>query len=371
MVNATMTYVETTDHDYKQLDSEYDATSAANKELVAAFHSTEKSVKLFLAKLQILGECPSTPVEELLEKSKRLFDDLALPALNDLTSVYKRVYDRMVKRRHKMIDYDKLRLALAKADPHKAAKLQIKYDAATREYNSHNESLKRELPQLFRYRRDLVETLMKEYDAFMNEFFLIMQRLLSSKSGQAKTYDEIQSDFNKHEQMIHEMISGLSLVSMDARRSESAVDQLTSKIKSTFKKEKISSIANRSRSSTAYSQRALETAPTNGSMHRNENDVLNNIQQRKLDLSQVSLKPSAQPNAKQVHPPPPPPQISSKKPLSVIAMFDFNGQEQGDLSFKAGDCIEIVKRTDSKEDWWTGKIKGREGIFPANYVKDL
>jgi hypothetical protein len=41
------------------------------------------------------------------------------------------------------------------------------------------------------------------------------------------------------------------------------------------------------------------------------------------------------------------------------------------LNFKAGERIEIVKRTDSKDDWWTGRAKGREGIFPANYVKDL
>ena len=339
---------------------------------MASFHSTEKSVKLFLAKLQVLGECPSQPVDELMEKSKAVFDDLALPALSDLTAVYKRVYKRMVKRRHKLFDYDKLRLALAKADPHKQAKLQIKFDAAAREYTSHNDCLKRELPQLFRYRRELVETLMKEYEAFMNEFFLIIHRILSGSSGQPKSFTEIQTNFNKHEQMITELLGGLSLVSMNARRSESAVNQLTSKIKNTFKKEKISSVASRSRTSTTTSRHAFEQ-PIPDIVSNNPNNMTsNNIQQRKLELSQVNLKPSAQPNAKQVHPPPPPPpQINSKKEAFVVAMFDFNSQEPGDLNFKAGEKIEIVKRTDSKDDWWTGRAKGREGIFPANYVKDL
>lgn len=44
-------------------------------------------------------------------------------------------------------------------------------------------------------------------------------------------------------------------------------------------------------------------------------------------------------------------------------------QAEGDLSFSAGERIEIVERTDSAEDWWTGKVGGRQGIFPGNYTQ--
>ena len=44
-------------------------------------------------------------------------------------------------------------------------------------------------------------------------------------------------------------------------------------------------------------------------------------------------------------------------------------QADGDLSFKTGDRIEIVKKTESQEDWWTGRLDGVEGVFPGNYVQ--
>ena len=44
-------------------------------------------------------------------------------------------------------------------------------------------------------------------------------------------------------------------------------------------------------------------------------------------------------------------------------------QADGDLSFKTGDRIEIVKKTESQEDWWTGRLNGVEGVFPGNYVQ--
>ncbi|KDN39162.1 DUF500-domain-containing protein [Tilletiaria anomala UBC 951] len=55
----------------------------------------------------------------------------------------------------------------------------------------------------------------------------------------------------------------------------------------------------------------------------------------------------------------------------VIAQFDFGGAERGDLTFKRGDVIEVLRRTASREDWWDGKCRGRLGSFPANYTEDL
>ncbi|KAG0249481.1 hypothetical protein BG011_009264 [Mortierella polycephala] len=63
-----------------------------------------------------------------------------------------------------------------------------------------------------------------------------------------------------------------------------------------------------------------------------------------------------------------PPKIGAK-PDIVVAMYDFAGEETTDLSFKKGDRITVIKKTPSKNDWWTGKCNGREGSFPANYVQ--
>lgn len=56
-------------------------------------------------------------------------------------------------------------------------------------------------------------------------------------------------------------------------------------------------------------------------------------------------------------------------PNQAVAKFTFEAAQPGDLSFKRGDVITIVKRTDKESDWWTGRIGEREGIFPSNYVQ--
>lgn len=48
----------------------------------------------------------------------------------------------------------------------------------------------------------------------------------------------------------------------------------------------------------------------------------------------------------------------------AIAIYTFDADQDGDLGFKKGDIITITKRTENKEDWWTGRIGDRVGIFP-------
>lgn len=48
----------------------------------------------------------------------------------------------------------------------------------------------------------------------------------------------------------------------------------------------------------------------------------------------------------------------------AVALYTFDADQEGDLGFKKGDIITILKRTDKKEDWWTGRIGSRVGIFP-------
>ncbi|KAF8758580.1 hypothetical protein RHS01_02494 [Rhizoctonia solani] len=74
----------------------------------------------------------------------------------------------------------------------------------------------------------------------------------------------------------------------------------------------------------------------------------------------------------------PTPKISTKPGLRdpqaegvarAIALFDFIAQESGDLSFNKGDIITVMKKTNSTDDWWTGKLNGKQGIFPANFTE--
>ncbi|GAB1315731.1 putative YSC84 Protein involved in the organization of actin cytoskeleton [Madurella fahalii] len=69
----------------------------------------------------------------------------------------------------------------------------------------------------------------------------------------------------------------------------------------------------------------------------------------------------------------PKPNYASKEALlkknEAIALYTFEADQPGDLGFKKGDVITVLKKTDSDNDWWTGMIGTRHGIFPSNYVK--
>lgn len=66
--------------------------------------------------------------------------------------------------------------------------------------------------------------------------------------------------------------------------------------------------------------------------------------------------------------PPQPPRMAAKPEL-LTAIYDFLGEQATDLSFRKGDRITVVKKTDSTNDWWTGRIGTREGSFPRNYCQ--
>ncbi|CUM64975.1 uncharacterized protein PRCAT00002593001 [Priceomyces carsonii] len=50
------------------------------------------------------------------------------------------------------------------------------------------------------------------------------------------------------------------------------------------------------------------------------------------------------------------------------ALFNYKGEEIGDISINTGDIIKIINK---EGNWWKGEINGKVGLFPGNYVKVL
>jgi len=61
--------------------------------------------------------------------------------------------------------------------------------------------------------------------------------------------------------------------------------------------------------------------------------------------------------------PPPPARGGAPK---CRALYDFDAEDATELSFRAGDVITIIKKS---QDWWEGELNGRRGLFPGNYVE--
>uniref|UniRef100_A0A7N5ZU20 Intersectin 1 (SH3 domain protein) n=1 Tax=Anabas testudineus TaxID=64144 RepID=A0A7N5ZU20_ANATE len=77
------------------------------------------------------------------------------------------------------------------------------------------------------------------------------------------------------------------------------------------------------------------------------------------------------PNGKRPSPSPTKPSDSGEDsvPLSsaeYVAMYTYESNEQGDLSFQQGDIVMVTRK---EGDWWTGMVGNKTGVFPSNYVK--
>ena len=53
----------------------------------------------------------------------------------------------------------------------------------------------------------------------------------------------------------------------------------------------------------------------------------------------------------------------------VRGLYDFSAEEEGELGFRKGDVIEIIEKEDA--NWWRGRLNGKEGTIPQNYVQEI
>ncbi|KAF5367156.1 hypothetical protein D9758_004008 [Tetrapyrgos nigripes] len=68
------------------------------------------------------------------------------------------------------------------------------------------------------------------------------------------------------------------------------------------------------------------------------------------------------------------PAAATPSVLQARALWGYNENaaasvDPNDLSFAAGDIIEIVEETNP--DWWMGRVNGKEALFPSSYVEKI
>jgi len=57
--------------------------------------------------------------------------------------------------------------------------------------------------------------------------------------------------------------------------------------------------------------------------------------------------------------------------VQVRALYDFTAENEGDLTFAAGDVLFIVDDSDPS-GWWQGRDNaGNVGAFPSNLVERI
>lgn len=55
--------------------------------------------------------------------------------------------------------------------------------------------------------------------------------------------------------------------------------------------------------------------------------------------------------------------------IKYRAMYDFQGEQEDELTFKEGDVINFISSID--DNWYKGELRGKQGIFQSDYVEKI
>lgn len=288
-------------------------------------------------------------LQEALAPELEMIDSRVISPADQLLEVIKVIRKVAVKRDHKKLDYDRHRASLKKLEDKKDKSLKDEkalykaendVEQATQEYNYYNDLLKEELPKLFTLEAEFIRPLFQSfYYMQLNVFYTLHERMQGMNIGYFNLNLDVEEAFEQKRGDVQERAEALAIVHFKTKglgRSGSRVSKLA---------ESKGSI-NRGRSTSTADEHppppysAATPSPT-GSFS-----------------SAAKSKPA---------PPPPKPKPSylSKPAETVTALYDYEAQAHGDLGFSAGDVIEIIHRTDNQNEWWTGRVGGREGQFPG------
>ncbi|KAK4191178.1 BAR domain-containing protein [Podospora australis] len=350
-------------------------------------------------------------LQETLAPELEMIDTRVIRPANELLDVIKMIRKTALKREHKKLDYDRHRTTLKKlqdkkdrsAKDEKAMwKAENEVETSTQEFNYFNDLLKDELPKLFALEREFIQPLFQSfYYMQLNIFYTLHERMQRCDIGYFDLTLDVEEAFQLKRGDVQERAEALSIVKFKttgmkrppkygpprpAIEAKPATTGLLTAGPSSYSAASSSSAA----ASTAAEMPATTKAPPVASLkptwqrpsaaHADGADhpppPYSSAPVSPAFVSPGLKSPAALAAAAKSKPPPPKPKPKNlmgaaavPKVETVTALYDFAAQAEGDLSFRAGDVIEIVTRTNNDNEWWTGKLQGRQGQFPGNYVQ--
>jgi len=347
----------------------------------------------------ITYETTMAEMRDLIGPELELIESRIAGPAKELQAVMKTIRKTITKREHKLTDYDRFNNSLAKlrdkkdkslSDEKNLFKLEQDFEIATNEYEYINNALKQDLPRFMMLSTQFIDPLFNSFFYMqLNIFYLLLEKM-NSFADEAK-FDianvpgaQIAADYEEKRTDAWSIIENLSIIKrivsvsrlvqqQRAQGSQTTLGRASSVATSSSVGSGSSSLrpaAPPSRSaSTSASFKKAPPPPPSSSSHAAPPPPYTTL------ASVGSVSPAITSVAATKRAPPPPPPLKPKpKPTPqikyVVALYDFAAQADGDLSFNTGDRIELVQKSDSAEDWWTGRLNGVQGVFPGNYVQE-
>lgn len=330
----------------------------------------------------IVKELQATLAPEL-----EMIETRVIRPADELLEIIKIVRKTATKRDHKQLDYDRHNTTLKKLQEKKDKSLKDEkamykaendFEASSQEYNYFNDLLKDELPKLFRMEREFIRPLFQSfYYMQLNVFYTLHEKMQTLDIGYFNLNLGVEEAFEAKRGDIQAKAEALSIVKFKTQGAKRTPKYGLGAAKL--------AIEDRRRPSPGSSQLAIESGKVDSS-----SDATHELSDNPPPPYTSTLSPDigssgvgranstgsawgSAAKAKAAAPPPPKPKPNrlsgAPAPETVTALYDYEAQAEGDLSFAAGDQIEIVTRSDNVNEWWIGRLHGKDGQFPGNYVQ--
>lgn len=316
-------------------------------------------------------------LQETLAPELEMIEQRVIAPADELLTVIKAVRKTTLKRQHKQLDYDRHRAALKKLQDKKDKSLkdekaifkaESESEQATQEFNYFNDLLKDELPKLFMLEREFIRPLFQSfYYMQLNVFYTLHERMQNIDIGYFNLSLEVQTAFEKQRGDVQDQVEALAIT-----RYKSIGAKKTSRFGGSSKP---AAIEGRSPSTAVARRRSTETLGSPPPPYSSTSTSLSPYLGTSSAVGRANSTGSAwsAAAAKKKGPAPPPPRPKPSR-LSGIpstptctALYDYEAQAAGDLSFSTNDVIEVIEKGATENEWWTGKINGRRGQFPGEF----
>lgn len=324
-------------------------------------------------------------LKETLNPELDLIDSRIIGPVKEVGDVCKRIRKTIVKREHKLTDFDRHNNSLNKlrekkekslSDEKNLFKVEQDFEIASNEYEHWNNLLKQELPVFLKMAARFMDPVFHSfYYMQLNVFYLIQEKLQSFADGK---YDLSRTDIeNVYLEQRGDAAEQLEDLTITKRQVSTAKMMATRRQNSgNFSPTSKTSLGrqNSYASSTTTSAPGLARASSTSkySLPPPAGGAAAAAPPPYTAGEKSGLASSASGTIKKAPPPPPPMKrgASNIPPAQYCtALFDFAAQADGDLSFKVGDRIQIIERSENQDDWWTGKLNGVTGVFPGSYTQ--
>ena len=307
-------------------------------------------------------------LQETLQPELEMIDARVIKPAMELLEISKVMRKTAIKRDHKQLDYDRHRANLKKIQDKKEKtlkdekalyKAETDVENATQEFEYFNNLMKEELPRLFSLIREFIQPLFQSfYYMQLNVFYTLHEQMQSIDIGYFNLTSDIEEAFEMKKGDAQERLESLAITRFKTTGGKTRASQRQYPMRPALESGGV-----------GHKPLAIEGSKPTPSGQPSPGYTPPTATNGTTVPASGALAAAAAHKKPAPPPPKPKPGRLSQQAETVTALYDYEAQQHGDLSFSAGEIIEITNRTPDQNEWWSGRIGGREGQFPGNYVQ--